>query len=110
MHFEGWEAGARLSEKFRAGPTSKEYLALVDGSFPQDQVVCRKPLDRYRLTRKVGKMTLFSLNVRIHTKVWKEMKSSREAETVFSLLRYCPKTDTSLLSCKPITGRTHQIR
>ena len=31
MYSEGWEAGARLSDKFRAGPTSKEYLALVDG-------------------------------------------------------------------------------
>ena len=50
----GWEAAARLSDKFRAGPTRKEYLALVDGRFPQDQVVCKKPLDRYRLTRKVG--------------------------------------------------------
>jgi len=94
MMAKGWEAAARLSDKFRAGPTRKEYLALVDGRFPQDQVVCKKPLDRYRLTRKV----------------WKEMKSSREAETIFSLLRYCPRTDTSLVSCKPVTGRTHQIR
>ena len=50
---KGWEAATHLAEKFRTGPTRKEYLALVDGKFPEGEVVSRKPIDRYKLTAKV---------------------------------------------------------
>ena len=50
---KGWEAATHLAEKFRTGPTRKEYLALVDGRFPEGEVVSRKPIVRYKLTAKV---------------------------------------------------------
>ncbi len=34
----------------------------------------------------------------------------KEAETEFTRLAYFPKEEVSLLQCRPITGRTHQIR
>lgn len=34
----------------------------------------------------------------------------KECRTIFQLLRYDPKSDTSIVTCKPRTGRMHQIR
>nr|CEL65091.1 TPA: RNA pseudouridine synthase superfamily protein [Neospora caninum Liverpool] len=40
---------------------------------------------------------------------WNE-EYGKEAETVFKLLHYDENSDTSLVACIPLTGRTHQIR
>ena len=46
---------ALLARKFTCLPTRKEYVALVDGSFPAGEVVCEEPLGDYRLTRDLWK-------------------------------------------------------
>ncbi|KFG59848.1 RNA pseudouridine synthase superfamily protein [Toxoplasma gondii RUB] len=40
---------------------------------------------------------------------WNE-DHGKEAETVFKMLHYDEDSDTSLVACIPLTGRTHQIR
>ena len=39
-----------------------------------------------------------------------EVAQSKPAQTTFTLVWYDEKSDTSLLHCYPVTGRTHQIR
>jgi len=83
-----------LHKFFLEKQTKKEYLALVDGKFSDIEIVCEEPLDSFKISpRKMIKFT--------------ELKSSK---TIFNLISYNPASNTSLLSCVPVTGRTHQIR
>lgn len=76
------------------GAVQKEYLARVSGCFPEEEVVCEEPL--LTIDRQLG------LNV-VHP-------DGRSARTIFKRLSYHARTDTSVLHCRPITGRSHQIR
>lgn len=84
----------KLQKYFREGVTTKQYLALVDGCFREGAVVCEEPLTYFKISPK---------------KFIRE-SSPRTAKTVFTRLSYDPATNTSLLLCVPVTGRTHQIR
>ena len=39
-----------------------------------------------------------------------EMLKAKPAQTLFTKIWYDADSDTSLLECAPVTGRTHQIR
>ena len=34
----------------------------------------------------------------------------KAARTLFRMIRYCEEDNTSIIECRPLTGRTHQIR
>ncbi|RIA93644.1 pseudouridine synthase [Glomus cerebriforme] len=70
----------------------KEYLCRVIGEFPTDDVICDKPI--MTVSHKLG------LNV-VHPK-------GKPCTTIFHRESYNGRT--SVVRCKPITGRTHQIR
>ena len=36
--------------------------------------------------------------------------TGQEAETHFERMSYDPLSDTSIVECRPVTGRTHQLR
>lgn len=72
----------------------KEYLAQVTGCFPAEPVVCQDPID--------------CVNVRAG--VYQVRPNGRHAVTEFQRVSYDPVADTSVVHCKPRTGRTHQIR
>ena len=71
----------------------KKYLARVTGEFPQaltvkGSIAC--------VDHRIGKYILGT--------------EGKESETEFSLLKYLPDLNESIVECQPITGRTHQIR
>lgn len=78
----------------------KEYIARVKGKFPlgddeNNEIVVEKPLRT--VEPKLG------LN-RV------DEENGKEAKTVFSRISYDLESDTSIVKCRPLTGRTHQIR
>lgn len=72
----------------------KEYIALVDGKFPEAEIVCDVALDTFKISPKRRA----------------ERSDLKPSKTVFNLLSYNPANHTSLVRCVPVTGRTHQIR
>ncbi|GAM18753.1 hypothetical protein SAMD00019534_019280, partial [Acytostelium subglobosum LB1] len=88
-------AAKRKSEEILKGDVQKSYVALVNGRFPADkEVVVDQPL-------KVQNHRL-GLNM--------VAPDGKPSKTIFSLLSYNEQTNTSVVSCLPKTGRTHQIR
>ncbi|GJE98159.1 pseudouridine synthase domain-containing protein [Phanerochaete sordida] len=84
----------KMAEEFAAGTVRKEYVARCKGKFPEGDTVCEEPL--LTIDRQMG------LNV-VHP-------DGKHAKTIFTLLHYDEETDSSVLHCKPVTGRSHQIR
>ncbi|EMD41444.1 hypothetical protein CERSUDRAFT_110021 [Gelatoporia subvermispora B] len=85
---------AEISKEFLAGTVRKEYVARCKGEFPEEEVVCEQPL--LTIDRQMG------LNV-VHPE-------GKPAKTIFKRLHYDANTDTSVVHCRPLTGRSHQIR
>ncbi|KAN0109866.1 pseudouridine synthase [Russula decolorans] len=83
-----------LSREFVQGEVKKEYMARCSGEFPAEEVVVDQPL--LTVDRQMG------LNV-VHAE-------GKPAKTVFRRLHYDRSTNTSVLHCRPLTGRSHQIR
>lgn len=94
-----------FSKKFHeSDEIKKTYLARVHGDFAHDFLEYEKPI--YCISKKEGQYAVF------HSTDIAEMKAAgaKQSKTLFKKLWYDPATDTSLLECNPITGRTHQIR
>ena len=88
------ETASRLGGQFAAGQVSKAYVCRVRGSFPEGEIVCKEPI--LTIDRQSG------VNI-VHPK-------GKYCETIFVRLSYDASTDSSVVFCRPITGRTHQIR
>ncbi|KAG6898002.1 hypothetical protein C0992_007491 [Termitomyces sp. T32_za158] len=88
------ERARQLTSEFMASTIRKEYVARCKGEFPTEEVVCEEPL--LTVDRQMG------LNI-VHPE-------GKPAKTVFNRIRYDPNTDTSVVRCEPLTGRSHQIR
>lgn len=89
------EASRGLSAYFgQEGAVKKEYIARCRGNFPDEEIVCEEPL--LTIDRQVG------LNV-VHPE-------GKHAKTFFKKMSYDRQTDSSVVHCRPITGRSHQIR
>ncbi|SCZ89782.1 BZ3500_MvSof-1268-A1-R1_Chr1-3g01575 [Microbotryum saponariae] len=85
-----WFGGQRRD----GGTVHKEYVARCVGKFPEEEVSCEEPL--MTIDRQIG------INV-VHSE-------GRSAKTIFTRLSYDAKSNTSAVHCRPITGRSHQIR
>ncbi|EEQ38250.1 putative bifunctional RIB2 protein [Clavispora lusitaniae] len=82
-------------KQIRERTVRKEYIARVKGKFPLGELTVDEPL--HTVSPK------HALNVVDHEK-------GKEAKTLFSRISYDPESDTSVVKCRPLTGRTHQIR
>lgn len=70
----------------------KEYVCRVEGEFPDEEVVCAEPIEV--VSYKIG--------------VCKVSEKGKDCVTTFKRLSY--KGGSSVVLCKPQTGRMHQIR
>ena len=84
----------KIQKYFRARATQKQYLTLVDGCFPEEEIICETSLIHFKISP---------------VKFIKE-STPKEAKTIFRRVSYDAESDTSIVECTPVTGRTHQIR
>eukprot|EP01080_Neovahlkampfia_damariscottae_P007213 gene7213-11529_t len=85
----------KYSEFIQEGKISKVYFAKVNGKFKEDLVICEE---------KIGIKD-------VRQGFWKvDNEQGKDSKTIFSMISYSQETNTSLVFCRPITGRTHQIR
>lgn len=88
------KGAGKMSEQLRGREVKKEYIARVIGEFPfGEEITCEEPV--ITVAPKVA------LN-RV------DRENGKEAKTVFKRISY--DGETSIVKCKPYTGRTHQIR
>lgn len=93
------KAADAVTKQLMARSIRKEYVARVKGEFPEGDVVCEQPI--LQISPKLG------LN--------RVRANGKEARTVFKRLAYYPAKeggggDYSIVRCRPLTGRTHQLR
>ena len=85
-----------LSEQFAARTIEKRYLALVRGTPRAPSGTIREPIGRHHIDRK--KMAIVP------------PPRGRSATTEYRVRRSLPQANASLVECRILTGRTHQIR
>ncbi|CAG7847163.1 Uncharacterized protein C18B11.02c [Serendipita indica DSM 11827] len=83
----------QMCDEFMSGNIKKEYVARCRGEFPATEVVCEEPL--LTIDRQMG------LNI-VHPE-------GKPAKTAFNRIFYDPRTDTSVLHCRPFTGRCPKL-
>lgn len=89
-------AGAEIvGKQIRQREVRKEYLAMVKGKFPLGIHVCDVPLGT--VNPKVA------LNM-------VDWEGGKESRTSFQRISWHPHENLSIVKCRPLTGRTHQIR
>ncbi|XP_049871018.1 uncharacterized protein LOC126370237 isoform X2 [Pectinophora gossypiella] len=84
----------QMEHQIRNRQVQKEYVCRVDGEFPDDEIECQEPIEV--VSYKIG--------------VCKVSPKGKDCSTVFKRLGFNVRTNTSVVLCKPKTGRMHQIR
>jgi RluA family pseudouridine synthase len=84
-----------LADLFGSEKPAKKYVALVSGAPPSEPFEVDAPLGPHPL--KLGLMRV-------------DHKNGKRSKTRFQVLENFPGHGYALLSCEPLTGRTHQIR
>ncbi|GIY40518.1 RNA pseudouridylate synthase domain-containing protein 2 [Caerostris darwini] len=81
-----------INEQIRERKVNKEYVCRVIGNFPDGIVQCKEPLEI--ISPKMG-ISIVS-------------PDGKDCETIFEKLSF--NGTSSVVKCKPLTGRMHQIR
>ncbi|XP_050685421.1 pseudouridylate synthase RPUSD2 isoform X2 [Leptidea sinapis] len=84
----------QMEHQIRNRQVQKEYVCRVDGEFPDDEIECLEPIEV--VSYKIG--------------VCKVSPKGKDCSTTFKRLGYNEKSKTSVVLCRPKTGRMHQIR
>lgn len=83
----------QLEAQMRNREVKKQYVCRVDGKFP-DSIECKEPI--FLISHKIG--------------VCKVAQKGKKCRTLFQLMGYNEKSNTSVVMCTPYSGRMHQIR
>lgn len=94
--------GAQLRDR----QVQKQYVARVVGRFPDGEITVDEPL--CTLDPRIGFNIATKKVDKDHYRALMERATERDAKTVFKRISY--DGETSIVLCKPYTGRTHQIR
>lgn len=86
------EKARQLENEIRSRMVLKEYVCRVEGEFPEIPIVCEEPIEV--VSYKIG--------------VCRVGANGKQCKTEFIKLGY--DGETSVVLCKPLTGRMHQIR
>ncbi|XP_004529442.1 RNA pseudouridylate synthase domain-containing protein 2-like [Ceratitis capitata] len=81
-----------LEQQIRNREVQKEYVCRVEGNFPENIIECKEPIEV--VSYKIG--------------VCKVSPKGKDCSTTFEKISY--NGTTSVILCKPLTGRMHQIR
>uniref|UniRef100_A0A0N5BIC9 Pseudouridine synthase n=1 Tax=Strongyloides papillosus TaxID=174720 RepID=A0A0N5BIC9_STREA len=92
MFAKNYDADVEFKKLMQNGSIRKEYIALVEGEFPDDEIVCEEPLGNLIITMGIQCVR----------------KDGKDAKSTFKKIWTDGKR--SLVSCKIESGRTHQIR
>lgn len=85
-----------ISDQMKAREVSKEYVARVVGEFPAEEVCVEEPLKS--VEPRLGLNAVCKM----------DEEGAKHAKTIFNRISY--DGHTSIVKCRPLTGRTHQIR
>ncbi|XP_063080291.1 RNA pseudouridylate synthase domain-containing protein 2 isoform X2 [Engraulis encrasicolus] len=86
------EVSQKLDQMVRDRQLEKEYVCRVEGEFPERELVCEEPI----------------LVVSFRVGVCRVDPKGKPSRTVFQRLSW--NGHSSVVRCRPVTGRTHQIR
>ncbi|XP_047506744.1 RNA pseudouridylate synthase domain-containing protein 2-like isoform X4 [Pieris napi] len=84
----------QMEHQIRNRQVLKEYVCRVDGEFLEEEIECTEPIEV--VSYKIG--------------VCKVSPKGKDCSTTFKRLGFNPRTNTSVVLCRPKTGRMHQIR
>ena len=102
------EAARNVQMKISAREMNKVYLARVKGRFPHATTkACAVPFDDPLRTIREDS-PIYTIDAKCGFPAG--LTTSREASTLFYPLKYIAQSHESIVACKPLTGRTHQIR
>lgn len=87
------QAHISLAEQIKERTASRKYITIVHGNIPSDHGVVNAPIGRHPIDRKKMAVTF---------------NNSKEAITNFHVLKRFG--NYTMIECKLLTGRTHQIR
>ncbi|XP_055921835.1 pseudouridylate synthase RPUSD2-like isoform X2 [Eupeodes corollae] len=82
----------QMEHQIRNRQVQKEYICRVEGEFPEGVIECKEPIEV--VSYKIG--------------VCKVSPKGKDCTTTFQKIAHNGKT--SVVLCKPLTGRMHQIR
>lgn len=85
----------KFVQQIKDRTVKKEYIARVVGDFPIEEILVDKPLRIVSPKHCLNRV---------------DRTNGKEAKTNFKKIAYDPETNTSIVRCVPLTGRTHQIR
>lgn len=85
----------KFVQQIKDKSVKKEYIARVVGKFPTYEVAVDRPLSTVSPKHGLNRV---------------DYTNGKEAKTIFQRLFYDSETNTTIVKCEPLSGRTHQIR